>query len=101
MGKNVTAENRCLPCLPGPSATYSVELQLEPVFAEQAVLSPPLAVISMPRPAQGESEIIQNLNSEYSNQNVTGLEEGMNNLAPEKLTFRKDQTCTFQEEGTA
>lgn len=83
MGKNVTFENRCLPCVLGLSGTYLLRrITVGAGVAGQAIPSPPLAVITTPRREQTESEIIQNLNSECSNQNVSGLEAWMNNLAP-------------------
>lgn len=76
MGKNVTFENRCLHCFLSSSISYFLcKITVETSIAEQAIPYPPVEVITLSRQAQIESQIIQNLNSECSNQNVTGLEE--------------------------
>lgn len=76
MGKNVTFENRCLRCFLGLSVNYLLcKITVKTNVAEQVIPYPPVEVITLWRQAQTESEVIQNLNSECSDQNVTGLEE--------------------------
>lgn len=76
MGKNVTFENRCLCCFLGPSVSYLLcKITVETSIIEQVIPYPPVEVITLSRQAQIKSEIIQNLNSECSNENVTGLQE--------------------------
>lgn len=82
MGKNVAFENRCLPCFLSLNISYLLcKITVETSVAEQVIPYPPVEVITVSRQVQVKAEIIQNLNSECSNQNVTGLEEWMNNLA--------------------
>lgn len=76
MGKNVTFGNRCLRCFLGLSGSCSLcKITVGTSVAEQVTPYPPAEVITPSSQAQVKSEIIQNLNSEWSNQNVTGLEE--------------------------
>lgn len=76
MGKNVTFGNRCPRCFLGLSGSCSLcKITVGTSVAGQVPPHPPAEVITLLRQAQVKSEIVQNLNSECSNQNVTGLEE--------------------------
>ena len=63
-------------CFLGLSVSYLLcKIAVETSVAEQGIPYPPVEVITLSRQARVRAEIIQNLNSECSNQNVTGLEE--------------------------